>query len=225
MGGGGRGDEDEEKRVERGGQAWLIDTEEGGSEWMTAWHVYMQHEYGGLDSDEADLPAIHHRVLRVLRTLPFIVPFRDRVVLFRRHLAQHRAIQGRRGETEMRVRRSQVVVDGLHAVNHPGNIRVKFVDERTGQDEEGMDIGGPFKELLESLIKEVFRLDYGLFTSTATHTYYPNPAAVELVPHALRTLHSVGRLIGRCIEEGIPVGGGIGRGCPTEASGAGPDVE
>ena len=58
-------------------------------------------------------------------------------------------------------------------------------------------------QLLELLTKEVFRLDYALFTSTASHTFYPNPAAPELVHGAQDLLRSVGRLIGRCIGEGI----------------------
>ena len=49
----------------------------------------------------------------------------------------------------------------------------------------------------------MFRLDYALFTSTASHSYYPNPAAPELVHGAVELLRSVGRLIGRCIGEGI----------------------
>lgn len=53
------------------------------------------------------------------------------------------------------------------------------------------------------LTKQVFKLDYALFTSTATHTYYPNPSAPQFVSGALDLLWSVGRLIGRCILEGI----------------------
>ena len=200
-------DEGEEQRIERGGRAWLIDADDGGAEWTAAWNHFMAHSDGGPldlydDEGEGGEPPTHQRVLRVLRPLPFITPFRDRIVLFRRQLAHYRAMHAGQSLGEVRVRRAQVISDGLAAINLPGSIRVKFVDE-TGEDEQGMDVGGPFKELLELLTKEVFRLDYGLFTSTAAHTYYPNPLAVELVPGALQTLHSVGRLIGRCINEGI----------------------
>ena len=48
-------------------------------------------------------------------------------------------------------------------------------------DEIGIDLGGPFKEFLELMIKEVFRPDYGLFRATPAGHYYPNPN-IHLVP-------------------------------------------
>ena len=37
------------------------------------------------------------------------------------------------------------------AASSVGNIRIKFVDE-TGEDEKGMDIGGPFKEVHRTIL-------------------------------------------------------------------------
>ena len=129
---GGR-EEDEEQRVVRGGRAWLIDAEDGGSEWTSAWSSWLEGgDSASLDddSDERKQPhpshappcsVVHLRVLRVLRALPFITPFRDRVVLFRRQLSHHRATHSSHALTEIRVRRSQVIADGLAAVDYPGN--------------------------------------------------------------------------------------------------------
>ena len=64
-------------------------------------------------------------------------------------LAAHRAAQSTAFVTELKVRRNNLIQDGLFAVSYQGKIRVKFIDE-SGEEEEGLDIGGPFKELLES---------------------------------------------------------------------------
>lgn len=41
-----------------------------------------------------------------------------------------------------------------------------FVDELTGEEEKGIDAGGPFKEFLEMLVRELFRDEFGLFRQT-----------------------------------------------------------
>ena len=134
-------DEDEEHRVERGGKAWLIDADDGGADWTVAWTAWLQHgdsvdlaqeeaneederKHGHPSSATTAAARPHLRVLRVLQTLPFITPFRDRVFLFRRHLAHHRATHFASGVAELRVRRAYVIADGLAAVDYPGNIRV-----------------------------------------------------------------------------------------------------
>ena len=204
-------EEDEEKRVVKGGKAWLVDEDEGGKEFLTAWHYFLEHGDSidldhGTETDEKEekhsTGSLHSRVVKLIRTLPFLVSFHDRAVLFRRMLAAHRAAQSTAFITELKVRRNNLIQDGLFAVSYQGKIRVKFVDE-SGEEEEGLDIGGSFKELLELLTREIFRLDYGLFVCTDQGTFYPNPRCSEVVESSGELLASVGRLLGKCISEQI----------------------
>ena len=172
-GSGAEPEEDEERRVERGGRLWLIDAADGGDDWTAAWSSWLHRtEPLELAEEEAEAgqrgppavssapsaAALHLRILRVLRTLPFITPFRDRVLLFRRLLSQHRAAHYGGPVTEVRVRRSELVADGLRAVNCPGPIRIRFVDE-TGETEAGLDMAGLLKELLEALLRQLLSLE------------------------------------------------------------------
>ena len=211
-------EEDEEKRVIKGGKAWLVDEDEGGKEFIAAWNYWLEHgdnidleqseqtdekeEKRSPASTSSSSTSLHARIVKLIRTLPFLVPFHDRAVLFRRMLAAHRAAQSTAFVTELKVRRSNLIQDGLYAVSYHGKIRVKFVDE-SGQEEEGLDLSGPFKELLELLTREIFRLDYGLFVCTDEGTFFPNPRCGEVVEDAGEMLASVGRLLGKCIGEGI----------------------
>jgi len=220
-GGGGllevKDEEDEEKRVAKGGRAWLVDEDEGGKEFIAAWTYWLQHgdsidlaQDGETDekdekhnSSPASSTPLHTRIIKLLRTLPFLIPFHDRAILFRRMLAAHRAAQSTAFITELKVRRNHLIHDGLLAVSYRGKIRVKFIDD-SGEEETGLDLGGPFKELLETLTREIFRLDYGLFVCTEVGgTYYPNPRCSEVVESSGELLGSVGRLLGKCISEGI----------------------
>jgi len=68
------------------------------------------------------------------------------------------------------IRRSHLVIDGWEAIKAMGpslrnKIAIRFFD-KNGRMEAGLDMGGPFKEFLESLCHEVFRLEYGLFNLT-----------------------------------------------------------
>ncbi len=66
-----------------------------------------------------------------------------------------------------------------------GRVRVQFLDDG-GRPEEGVDLGGPYKEFLEQLCTKLFKNDYGLFALTAeTRLFYPNPAGAALIPGTL----------------------------------------
>ena len=219
-GGGGaaevKDEDDEEQRVVKGGRAWLVDEDDEGKEFIAAWHNWLQYgdnvdlEHDAETDDQKDerrnssahTSSLHQRIVKLIRTLPFLVSFTDRALLFRRMLAAHRAAQSTAFVTELRVRRNNLIADGLYAVSYRGKVRVKFVDEG-GEEEAGLDIGGPFKELLESLTREIFRLDYGLFVATDQGTFYPNPRAADVVEDSGELLASVGRLLGKCISEQI----------------------
>lgn len=60
-------------------------------------------------------------------------------------------------------------------------IQISFVTDQ-GLEEAGIDGGGLFKEFIDSLIKEAFAPETGLFVSTPEHT---------LIPRAQRTVLTV----------------------------------
>lgn len=109
----------------------------------------------------------------------------------------------------LQVRRDHLIEDAfdgmdVHGVALRRRIRVQFVDQY-GMAEAGVDGGGLFKDFLESLMKEAFGPDSGLFSSTADHRVYPTPlgrSAWERRDH-LRLLGFLGRMTGKAVYEGI----------------------
>lgn len=105
-------------------------------------------------------------------------------------------------------------------------IQISFID-RFGSVEAGIDGGGVTKEFLTSVTSEAFdpTTDLGLFVENDQHLLYPNPSALEerkeLLRQAelregspdwtenlrelLRRYEFLGRIIGKCMYEGILV--------------------
>lgn len=105
-------------------------------------------------------------------------------------------------------------------------IQITFID-KFDTVEAGIDGGGVTKEFLTSVTNEAFKLDSGLhlFEENEQHLLYPNPSAVEQrrellrqegfversaewneqVRDLLRRYEFMGRVIGKCLYEGILV--------------------
>ncbi|KAL2257802.1 hypothetical protein VTK26DRAFT_9152 [Humicola hyalothermophila] len=101
-------------------------------------------------------------------------------------------------------------------------IQITFVDE-FGIPEAGIDGGGVTKEFLISVTTEAFTQDQKLFVANSKNSYYPNPCALdqqknalreaevpegsetwqESVTDLLRQYEFLGRIIGKCLYEGI----------------------
>lgn len=101
-------------------------------------------------------------------------------------------------------------------------IQITFVDE-FGMQEAGIDGGGVTKEFLTSVTQEAFTQDQRLFITNSKNSYYPNPCAVDQQKEALRAARIpeesgawresmadllrqyefLGRIIGKCMYEGI----------------------
>ena len=101
-------------------------------------------------------------------------------------------------------------------------IQITFVDE-FGMQEAGIDGGGVTKEFLTSVTQEAFTKDHRLFITNSKNAYYPNPCAVDQLKDKLRAAHIsegsteaqenlleltrefefLGRIIGKCMYEGI----------------------
>ena len=101
-------------------------------------------------------------------------------------------------------------------------IQITFVDE-FGIQEAGIDGGGVTKEFLTSVTTDAFSPKESLFAANNKNSYYPNPSAmdelknalrdaevrensddwIEAVTYRLRQYEFLGRIIGKCMYEGI----------------------
>ena len=136
------------------------------------------------------------------------------------------------GRHRAKVRRKNIFDDAYDQFYDLGEglkepIQIRFVDE-FDTIEEGIDGGGVTKEFLTSVTNEAFGADNGmeaLFVENDQHLLYPNPAAVderkatllqalykegspewnETIRDLLRRYEFLGRIIGKCLYEGILV--------------------
>ncbi|KAK4643321.1 ubiquitin-protein ligase (E3) [Podospora bellae-mahoneyi] len=180
--------------------------------------------------------------LEVLKNLPFVVPFDQRVMIFRQFitldklrrrsghadpdswrmmmleadptrnlLARHQALI-RRGSLFRDAQGSLYPLE--EAIKEP--VQITFLDQ-WGMQEAGIDGGGVTKEFLTSVIAEMLS-DTSLFVANSKNAYYPNPLIVEqwlalarkrglseseTRTKLLRQYEFAGRLIGKCMYEGI----------------------
>ncbi|CAM6107607.1 unnamed protein product [Calypogeia fissa] len=152
----------------------------------------------------------------VLTTIPHVLPFEQRVHIFREFVRTDKSRKQTGGEAigpgpgmiEIAVRRDHVVEDGFAHLHGLGSklkscINVSFVNE-LGLSEAGLDYGGLFKEFLTNLAKAAFDPGYGLFVQTATEEglLFPHPAAASL-GHGLPMIEFLGQIIGKALYEGI----------------------
>lgn len=128
---------------------------------------------------------------------------------------------------EAKVKRGQVFQDALEQFYQLGDglkepIQITFVDQ-FDTVEAGIDGGGVTKEFLMSVTKEAFSEQHGLMVANNRNAYYPNPCALdqklevlrlagiakgspewhEGVNELMREYEFLGRIIGKCLYEGI----------------------
>ncbi|KAK6339028.1 hypothetical protein TWF696_009824 [Orbilia brochopaga] len=193
--------------------------------------------------------------LEILQNLPFFIPFRTRVTIFRDFVRLDRARRGiedaeiwrlshpfldqhgRRAKHHGVIRRDHVFDDAYSEFFALGEgfkepIQITFVDS-FGAEEAGIDGGGILKEFLSSVVKESYREDpvdgIPFFAETENHLLYPNPTLLDEMVLSLQRQHSrldypnlqvliqhevgdmlkrfefLGRIIGKCMYEGILV--------------------
>ncbi|CAL2031687.1 unnamed protein product [Caenorhabditis brenneri] len=164
------------------------------------------------------LPPPLRRAICVMKHIPFIVPFMDRVSLFSRLLNQEheknlpsfaRGFNGTGHSTT--IRRDQVYMDAFDefapkAVGDKvrelkSSVRIKMVNW-AGINETGVDGGGIFREFLAELLNTAFNVDRGFFTETEGKLLYPNPTAPFILgADCLTHFQFIGRMIGKLIYE------------------------
>lgn len=138
------------------------------------------------------------RVLLLLTSCPFVIPFHTRVELFtglrkadkEEHTAQlhgFNMLEAMDGAERLQfsVRRSSLLADSfkafrsIHALDPSGKrlkerLFLNFVNDQ-GMAEAGIDGGGLLKEFIDSVVRDAFSPSAGLFKSTEAHLMYPNP--------------------------------------------------
>lgn len=196
------------------------------------------------------------RLQFALTAMPQVVPFKTRVELFTALRTRDKELHTRdefnvqammagaeQDRVKFQVRRGSVVEDaqaafaGVIARNHGSGDRLKerfyisFINAE-GMPEAGIDGGGLMKEFVDSVVKDAFLPDRGLFTSTADHFVYPDasslaapgliaPAASGIsvdafgkaiyvydsgsVSAVLRWYEFLGQVLGKAVYEGILV--------------------
>ncbi|KAI9917016.1 hypothetical protein PsorP6_017032 [Peronosclerospora sorghi] len=152
---------------------------------------------------------------KLIHSMPYLVPFADRVRLFQRliqadkdfHQNEHCSVY------RIRIRRDAILADGLKKLNTIGTnlkkrINVVFVNA-AGREEVGIDAGGLFKEFWVDLSTLAFDLDFGLFLTTHDHLLYPNPNSAsshfQRASDHLTMFQFLGRILGKALYEGIVV--------------------
>ncbi|OIW25055.1 hypothetical protein CONLIGDRAFT_582880 [Coniochaeta ligniaria NRRL 30616] len=128
---------------------------------------------------------------------------------------------------EAKVKRGQVFQDALKEFYQLGDglkepIQITFVDQ-FDTVEAGIDGGGVTKEFLMSVTKEAFTDQHSLMVANNKNAFYPNPCALdqrlevlrqagvrkgsaewhESVNELLREYEFLGRIVGKCLYEGI----------------------
>ncbi|KAI8364309.1 hypothetical protein EDC96DRAFT_553583 [Choanephora cucurbitarum] len=147
--------------------------------------------------------------LGLLNNIPFVIPFEQRVEIFRMFVANDKKRNQiddmyHRPKASAIVRRDHMFEDGYNSLSRlgatelKGKVAISFVDE-FGLEEAGIDGGGVFKEFLTGLSKEAFNLDYGLFVATPDQLLYPNPS----LSASHQYFRFLGLIIGKAVYEGV----------------------
>ncbi|KAH7629900.1 hypothetical protein B0T09DRAFT_374171 [Sordaria sp. MPI-SDFR-AT-0083] len=125
------------------------------------------------------------------------------------------------GRHSAKIRRGRVFEDAMKQLWALGEglkepIQVTFEDE-FGMQEAGIDGGGVTKEFLDSVTTEAFT-HTELFVTNSKNAYYPNPTLIDRIRHmwtgepeetqaaverTLKEYEFLGRVIGKCMYEGI----------------------
>ncbi|KAK6738463.1 hypothetical protein RB195_020519 [Necator americanus] len=169
-----------------------------------------------------DLPAstADMRNLSIIRSIPFVVPFMQRVKIFQDLLAHDReandivddfhsfaGMGSRRNGITIAVRRQHLYEDAFEALSlgNAPNLRLPVRVSMTnwvGLNEVGIDGGGIFREFLTELLRTGFDPDRGFFKYTHDRLLYPNPSSVQLYPDSYsQHFFFLGRVVAKLIYE------------------------
>ncbi|XP_033627556.1 ubiquitin-protein ligase E3B-like [Asterias rubens] len=169
-----------------------------------------------LTTFRAELEKGSKRTTLILQRIPHVIPHRERVMLFRKRVAEEKKALGftetasySPHSTLITVHRTRLVEDGyqqlagLQPQTLKGLIRVRFINMQ-GLDEAGIDQDGVFKEFLEEIIRTVFNPTLNLFKTTSEQRLYPSPTSFINENH-LGLFEFVGKMLAKAVYESIVV--------------------
>lgn len=157
------------------------------------------------------------RSITILRGIPFVVAFNERVNILQGLLAADKLksqgelqsfLQG--PSLHIKVRRSHLYEDSFEKLspeNEPDlkpKLKVQMINQ-VGMDEAGIDGGGIFREFLSELIKTAFDTRRGFFMTTTDNKLYPNPSVGKIVENYHKHYYFIGRILGKAIYENLLV--------------------
>eukprot|EP00752_Nemacystus_decipiens_P008436 g7540.t1 len=150
----------------------------------------------------------------VLTNIPQVVPFFQRVGIFRQMIEAERGEhQGssafNHSSSRIRVSRETLYEDSAEELTKlgsalKGRIQVTFMNQH-GVEEAGIDGGGVFKEYMDLLTKRAFDPQYALFLATEDQYLFPNPAASMVTEDYLFHFEFLGRVLAKAVFEDILV--------------------
>ena len=157
------------------------------------------------------------RTLTLLREIPFVVPFNDRVLvlqslIYRDKLEQQgelsRFMQG--PSIQISARRYYLYEDAFEKLSPESEpelrlkMRVQMVNT-AGLVEAGVDGGGLLREFLSELLKTSVDPNLGFFRLTKDNLLYPNPNVHLLVEDYPKHYYFIGRILGKALYENLLV--------------------
>ncbi|XP_039276573.1 ubiquitin-protein ligase E3C isoform X2 [Nilaparvata lugens] len=157
------------------------------------------------------------RTLAILRDLPFVIPFMERVHVFHNLVMKDKLIYQnpdrhilRETVIHLYVRRNYIYEDAFDKLS-PENeselrvaMRVLMVNA-VGLNEAGIDGGGVFRDFLTELLITSFDPNRGFFKMTNDNLLYPNPHVHLLHPNFKDHYYFIGRMLGKALYENLLV--------------------
>jgi len=159
--------------------------------------------------------ATEEAINRLLKLMPWSVPFFLRVERFEKVRLEHRRVsQEAQPQVRVCVQRARLFDSVLAALKDVRGdllrrkVSVQFINDE-GLPEAGIDAGGLFKELWTQLTAIVFDPRFGLFSFTNAESgkeLYPNPSSSLLSGFDDETTFELlGRVLGKALYEGVTV--------------------
>lgn len=166
------------------------------------------------DSAKFSTPSSVKPFFQLLKQIPFVFDFSDRVVLFRkligRSLSTHQPLRGfmMGPSIKLEIKRESIYEDAFTQLVVDQDLRrpvyVQFTNLE-GVGEAGIDGGGLFREFLTELLRIGFDPNRGFFKVSHEGLLYPNPQ-IRLITsdHALH-YRFLGRMLGKAMFENLLV--------------------
>uniref|UniRef100_A0AAF5PWG1 HECT-type E3 ubiquitin transferase n=1 Tax=Wuchereria bancrofti TaxID=6293 RepID=A0AAF5PWG1_WUCBA len=162
------------------------------------------------DANEDPPSASELRNLSIIRNIPFVIPFMQRIEIFTELLLRDRIRNDTsRNRHFIAVHRAALYEDAFRALqphivpDMKSTIRVQMVNW-AGLEEAGVDGGGIFREFLFELLQTALDPSRGFFATTHEQLLYPNPLAPFLYPNNfVDHFYFIGRIIAKLIYEGL----------------------